>query len=155
MSNFGQIETSVSCTKFSKNIAETDLEKCVRQPRKLLHGNLSSHVKMAVFGPGGLELRRGASKPLYSGSNMTRFFLPPVQNLTCLITEEPWEHIYLRDLPQAGVVAPPQLCNAIMACRPRHPFFAELIKHLPQSPEERESCLKHLVFYQCSCPPPH
>ncbi len=31
----------------------------------MLHGKLCLHVKMAIFRPGGQELRRAASKPLY------------------------------------------------------------------------------------------
>ena len=67
--NFGQIETNVPCTKLSKNNAQTNLEKCVRQPRKLLRGKLGSHVKNGDFPPDvgpGVQLARAAWKILYS-----------------------------------------------------------------------------------------
>lgn len=44
----------------------------------------------------------------------------------CLVSEEPYEHVYLvRQMNHSNIV------NSPLAARPRHPFFAEVIKQLP------------------------
>ena len=48
----------------------------------------------------------------------------------CLLTQEPLEHVYL--LPEwRGRVKPPLISNAILACKPRHPFYETVIRQLP------------------------
>ncbi len=65
LTNFGQKTTSVPCINFPKKIAESNIEECVRCPWNLLRGKLGCHVKNGNLQPGGLELRRTASKPLW------------------------------------------------------------------------------------------
>ena len=54
---------------------------------------------------------------------------PLLFNRSCVFSEEPYEHVYIlnRRVGDANVM------NTIMACRPGHPYFKEILDKLPQT----------------------
>ena len=50
---------------------------------------------------------------------------PLLANRSCVLSEEPHEHVYL-----LNNLGKPNVMNTIMACRPGHPLFKELLRHL-------------------------
>ena len=50
---------------------------------------------------------------------------PVIRDHTCILSQEPLEHAHFLSGLSGGLVS-----NALMACRPGHPFFERLITHL-------------------------
>ena len=70
---------------------------------------------------------------------------PLLANRSCVLSEEPYEHVYiLNSLRKANVM------NTIMACRPGHALFKELLANLSQYNSDKNAVNTTGPFYMTS-----